>query len=258
MLNTTKIIFYFQPIYDCRRKCFTKVELLARFLPTYGIMVTDTEEVISQAEKDGSIADIDLASLEFACNTLPILKKYGIEMIHVNLSPTTCTSPLLIDQIHKIVTYTKIPPQNICIELTETNFSGKFTSLIGIAEALVQLQFKLALDDVGKGASGFDRILQLPISHFKLDKSMALQFETNIRISSLISGLIQFANSSNITVTAEGIETAQMAEKMASLGCHYLQGYYYSKPLSYEDFIRWLPLVSGSASTCDKTIFIGT
>lgn len=258
MLNTTKITFYFQPIYDCRRKCFTKAELLARFLPTYGTMVADTEKVISQAEKDGSITEIDLASLEFACNTLPILQKYGIEMIHVNLSPTTCTSPLLIEQIHKIVTRTEISPQNICIELTETNFSGKFTSLIDIAEALVQLHFKLALDDVGKGDSGFDRILQLPISHFKLDKSMALQFESNIRISSLISGLIQFANSSNITVTAEGVESAQIAEKMASLGCHFLQGYYYSKPLSYEDFIQWLPLVSDSVSTCKKTILIGT
>lgn len=258
MLNTTKITFYFQPIYDCRRKCFTKVELLARFLPTYGIMVADTEKVISQAEKNGSITEIDLASLEFACNTLPILQKYGIEMIHVNLSPTTCTSPLLIDQIYKIVTHTESSPKNICIELTETNFSGTFTSLIDIAEALVQLHFKLALDDVGKGDSGFDRILQLPISHFKLDKSMALQFESNIRIPSLISGLIQFANSSDITVTAEGVESAQIAEKMASLGCHFLQGYYYSKPLSYKDFIQWLPLVSDSASTCNKTILIGT
>lgn len=258
MLNTTKMTFCFQPIYDCQRKCFTKIELLARFLPKYGVGVTDTEDFISQAERDGSIAEIDLASLEFACSILPTLRKYNIEMIHVNLSPTTCASPLFVDQIHQIISHTKITPQNICIELTETNFSGKFTSLIDITEALVQLQFKLALDDVGKGDSGFDRILQLPISHLKLDKSLALQMESNERISSLISGLIQFADSSNITVTAEGVETAQIAQKLVSLGCHYLQGYYYSKPLSYEQLLQWLPLVSDSANIYDKTILIGT
>ena len=254
MLNTTKMIFYFQPIYDCRQQRFSKLELLARFFPKYDVVATDTEEFISKAEKDGSISKIDLASLEFACNIFPCLKKYGIEMIHVNLSPATCTSPLLVEQIHKIVTSAKISPQNICIELTETNFSGNFTSLIDIAETLVHLKFTLALDDVGKGESGFDRILHLPISHFKLDKSMALQMETNNRISSLIGSLIQFANSSGMTVTAEGVETKQIAEKLIALGCHYLQGYYYAKPLSFEKLLQWLPSVSISDSIFQNSI----
>lgn len=250
MIDTTKIMFYFQPIYDSGKDCFSKLELLTRF-PPQNNQAINTEDIIAQAEHDGSVIEIDLAALEFACTMLPSLKKLdmGIETIHVNISPVTCTFPRLFDSIRQILDHTGVTPSDICIELTETNFSGSLNFLIQVMEALRQLHFCLALDDVGKGESGFDRMLYLPFTHFKLDKSIAFQLHSNKRIPALISSLVHFAEQNGMTVTAEGVETAQTAAWLCSLGCHYLQGYYYAEPMPYDHLISWLastaPLSNG-------------
>lgn len=240
-MDTTNLTFYFQPIYDLRKNCFSKLELLTRFSPQNN-QATNTEEIIAQAEHDGNVIEIDLAALEFACTMLPALKQLdiGIETIHVNISPVTCSSPLLFDSIRQILDRTGITPSDICIELTETNFSGSLNFLVQVMETLRQLHFCLALDDVGKGESGFDRMLYLPFTHFKLDKSIALQLHSNERIPALISSLVHFADQNGMTVTAEGVETAQTAAQLYRLGCHYLQGYYYAKPMPYDHLISWL------------------
>lgn len=239
MPDTTKINFYLQPIYNSKKHCFSDLEVLARF-PMESGLETDVENSIAQAEQDGSIAGIDLAALKFACDKFPELKKYGIESIHVNLSPVTCAVPSLGRQIKQILDQTDTDPQNICIELTESNFSGNLAALLAVADMLIQFRFQLALDDVGKGESDFERIIHLPISHMKLDKSMAFHLDFNERIPRLISSLVQFTDASGMTITAEGVENAEVAEKLIALGCHYLQGYYFSKPLSYEQLLSWL------------------
>ena len=96
---------------------------------------------------------------------------------------------------------------------------------------------ELSLDDYGSGYSNMNYLLTLPFKMVKIDKNIVWSAYGNLRTQTALSATIKMIHELGMTVLAEGVETQEQCEWLSQLGCDYLQGYYFSKPLKKEDFL---------------------
>src|SRR5690625_4213206 len=103
-------------------------------------------------------------------------------------------------------------------------------------QALKPLGIRFAIDDFGTGYSSFTYLAQLPVNRLKIDKSFISQICTNSETMKIVTGLVDLAHRLHLDVVAEGVETAEQLDLLRRIGCDLMQGYYYSLPLSAEEF----------------------
>jgi EAL domain-containing protein (putative c-di-GMP-specific phosphodiesterase class I) len=127
----------------------------------------------------------------------------------------------------------QVPAGRIRLELTEQSMAD-YTMLREQVTALRDLGYQFSLDDYGSGASNLTRVRQYPFQNIKLDMEVVWNYcqEPDPLLPALVSAFKQMG----YTVTAEGIETEEMGRAMVEIGCDYLQGFYYSRPLPIADF----------------------
>ena len=128
-----------------------------------------------------------------------------------------------------------IPLNMIELEITESASVFKGISLASITREMKQKGFNISLDDFGTGYSSLSMLQDLTIDVLKIDKS----FINKIGTSNIVKYIINMAKDFNIKTVAEGVETKEQVETLKNMGCDIVQGYYYSKPLSLEEFINF-------------------
>ena len=129
-----------------------------------------------------------------------------------------------------------IPLNMIELEITESASIFKGISLASITREMKQKGFNISLDDFGTGYSSLSMLQDLTIDVLKIDKS----FIDKIGTSNIVKYIINMAKDFNIKTVAEGVETKEQVETLKNMGCDIAQGYYYSKPLSLEEFIKYI------------------
>ena len=242
-LNENRLEVYFQPIYNSVKKKFTSAEALIRMKDNDGDFVSP-DIFIPIAEKSSLIIDIGDFVLEEVCRVISeeTLNDYGLEYIEVNLSMVECLQSNLASKIISILNKHNVLPWQINLEITETS-SSEFTDIVDAnIQTLFEKNISFSLDDFGTGYSSLSRILSLPLKLIKIDKTLVqVPFSSSEKKSMiLLENFIKTAISTGADIVAEGVETKEMAKHIIKLGCKYIQGYYFSKPISRSDFVKFI------------------
>lgn len=244
--NSFKV--YYQPIYSVKEKRFKSAEALIRLNDVkYGFISPGL--FIPAAERSGAIHQIGEFVLKDVCRFMSSdkYKSLGMEQVEINLSLAQCIEGNFVDRVRNIVETFGIRPEKINLELTET------ASILDtdIAEknitALRKLGFSFALDDYGTGYSSIKRIAFLPLDIVKLDKSIADDID-NPQMLAVTTNTIRMLNNLNKKIVVEGVEDKETADKFIELGCDYIQGYYYARPMPEEELVNFIKAYERSSN----------
>ncbi len=231
---------HYQPIYSIKEKRFTSAEALVRLIDEkYGFVSPGI--FIPEAEKNGSIHRIGEFVLEEVCKFIASdeFKQLGVEYIEVNLSAAQCMRNNLAQMVTSVLKKYNVAPNQINLEITETAATYSQKVMNENLEALHKEGIPLSLDDFGTGYSNIRRIASMPFSIIKIDRSMT-DIEDNKRLKMVVETTIKMIKAMNMQIVVEGIETENLANIFAELDCEYIQGYFYSKPLPKDEFIKFL------------------
>lgn len=231
--NTAEI--FLQPLVDAQTHRLVGAEVLCRIRDAEGNLIMP-DQFIPFSERSGNILWLGEQVLDKACQFLEDhdLKALGLEWINVNLSPIQCLRKDLSDRFARILQRHQVRADLIHLELTEQSMMD-MALLQSQVSALEELGFRFVLDDYGTGYSNLARVKQYPFVTIKLD--MELVWEYCRERDEMLPTMVQIFKQMHYRITAEGVETAEMAQAMRDIGCDYLQGYYFSKPLPIEEFL---------------------
>lgn len=242
-IEENRLEVYFQPIYNVHTKKYNSAEALLRMRDFNGNFISP-DIFIPIAERSSLIIDIGDFVLDTVCRMIDEehIGDYGIEYIEVNLSMIECIQQNLVARIKsKLNTYRIFPPQ-INMEVTETAATAADSTFEANMATLSRYGIRFSLDDFGTGFSSLMRILSLPLSIIKLDKTVVQPPFSgkggSWKSEQLLKSLINTAKATDAKILAEGVETKEMAQGVIAAGCDYIQGYYFSKPVLKNEFIN--------------------
>lgn len=244
---------YYQPIYGVRAKKFVSAEALVRWIhPEKGII--SPGKFIPIFERNGFIAELDLYVLEQVCKYQEKRRKSGLEPfpISVNISRMSLYNPNLFDVISRLADKYGVEPKYFRIEITETAYNDNPAQLLETVNRLREKCFPVLMDDFGSGYSSLNTLKDIPIDLLKLDMKFMQNFESNDRVGTIVTSVARMAKWLNVPLLAEGVETREQYEFLRSIGCAYIQGYYFAKPMPSAQFTDLIQL--NGADPDDKTL----
>ena len=227
---------FMQPVVDSKTGELVGAEALARIRDEDGKLISPVK-FIPLAEKSGHINAVGEQVFEKVCRFVNSngFSRVKMEFVNVNLSPIQCMRADLSERFVEILRQNKALPERIHFEITEQSM-GDSAMILKQVNNLKSCGFQFALDDYGSGYSNLTRLKNYPFKNVKLDMEIVGNYCKNR--DALVKHLIIILKEMGYTVTAEGIETKEMAETMTAIGCDYLQGYYYSKPIPIDEFVK--------------------
>lgn len=194
-------------------------------------------DFIPVLEKNDLIYRADLSIFESVCKFLRSCLDNGVKPvpISVNMSRYDIYRKDYVDEIEKLRSQYDIPVKYIHVEVTETSAIGGMELVSGVLKKLHEYGYVVEMDDFGSGYSSLNILKDLEVDVIKLDMRF-LSGEIGGRGGTIISSIVQMAKWLGTPVIAEGVETVEQADFMKSIGCKYVQGYLYSKPVPVEEF----------------------
>jgi len=234
---------FYQPIYSLSSGEIQGFEALARWEhETRGFISPD--KFIPLAEEIGLIETLGEQILRKACEQGLILQQdfpaAAPFTFSVNLSCKQFAQPELVKKIKSILEETKFAPANLKIEITESLFIEHREKAIEILNQLRDIGVEINVDDFGTGYSNLSHLMQLPISTLKIDRSLINPLELAGRNLVIVQTILTLARSLGMTVIAEGVETEAQLEHLKTLNCGSVQGYFFAKPMCFEDTKKFL------------------
>lgn len=239
-LTNHRFEVYYQPIYSVTEKRFTSAEALLRLkTEKYGFI--SPEIFIPAAERSGAIHRIGRYVLIEVCKFISEERwaDLGLKYIDVNLSAVQCLEKNLAREISEILYEHNVKPEQINLEITETAASFGQSEMITNIENLSARGFSFSLDDYGTGYSNISRAFNMPLSVIKLDKSIT-KIEKNTKLYSIGENTVRMIKDMNMQIVVEGIEDEATLQLFQDMGCDFIQGFYFSKPLPKEEFVEFI------------------
>ncbi len=236
-ISNKEFVAYFQPKYDVKTEKIVGAESLVRWINSDGSMVMPGD-FIPLYERDGLIVRLDEYIFRHVCEFQRELMEKGQELlpISVNLSRASIHHIGVVDRYVEIVKETGIPFSCVSIELTETATLNN-VKIRDFTERLVNAGFALHMDDFGSGYSSLITLSELPFNTLKIDKSL-VDCIGQQKGRMVVQQVIILAHGLGMNVIAEGVETAEQVELLREMECDDIQGFYYSRPLPREEFIK--------------------
>lgn len=231
---------YYQPKHLSIGGAPVGAEALVRWNhPEYGFM--NPGEFIPLFERIGFIRDLDDYVWTQVCQDINRWKAKGLPLVPVsiNLSRRDFENPNLADRIMELIQENGIEPELIHIELTESAFSDDPKRISDCLETLHRQRIVIELDDFGAGYSSLTTLNSLDLDILKIDMSIIRQDDPGAQRNAL-EFCVELAKMMNLKTVAEGIETEQQLVRVRSLGCDYIQGYFYSRPIPEAEFEEYL------------------
>ena len=230
---------FIQPKWDIANDCIYGGEALVRWIKEDGSMVFP-DQFIPVFERNGFIEKLDLYMLEEVCKKLRALidDDRMIFPISVNQSRILIHNPDYINQVAKIMKRYRIPNGFIELEVTETVFFDERNLMINTMNRLKDMELCISMDDFGSGYSSLNMLKDIPFDVIKIDREFFSEVITSDASILILRKIIEMAQGLGIRVLCEGVETAEQVEILRGLGCSYVQGYFYSKPVKSEEFIE--------------------
>ncbi|NMO51334.1 EAL domain-containing protein [Actinoplanes sp. TBRC 11911] len=241
---------HYQPIVRLSDGQTTAVEALARWTsPVAGPVHPDV--FVTVAERSGLVGAIDDFVLDQACADAGALAAgYGRPIdVHVNVSAARLGQDGLFEGISAALTRHGVPASRLVVEITETRRIPDLTGAAEVAGRLRSLGVRVALDDFGSGFNALVQLHSLPVDIVKLDAKLTDVDVAPERAAALCRSVLAICEDLNITVVAEGIETATRAAAMAEVGCPLGQGYLFGQPGPLPPFVPPQPTDLDSVHT---------
>lgn len=242
-IDQGRLEVYYQPIYNIHTGKYTSAEALLRMRDENGKFISP-EIFIPIAERSSLILNIGDFVIDSVCRMIAEnhISKYGIEFIEVNLSMVECVQENLYERINNCLRKYKIFPTQLNLEITETAAQSPNETADANMRKLNDHGIHFSLDDFGTGYSSLMRIITMPFSIIKLDKSVVqpafMDVPDRDRAYKLLKSLVTTSKATDAKLLAEGVETLEMARGIKDLGCDYIQGYYFSKPVPEYQFME--------------------
>lgn len=236
-LANGEFCIYFQSVYGIKAKKFVSAEALVRWKhPKKGLIPPG--KFIPVFERNGFIAELDLYILEQVCKYQQKRNQLGLPQfpISVNISRMSLYNPNLFDIISGLTDRYGVDPHAFRIEITETAYNDNPAQLLETVEKLREKCYPILMDDFGSGYSSLNTLKDIPIDLLKLDMKFMQGFENNSRVGTIVTSIARMSKWLNVPMLAEGVETKEQYDFLESIGCAYIQGYYFSKPICEEEF----------------------
>jgi diguanylate cyclase (GGDEF)-like protein len=222
----------YQPQVNAKNKQIVSVEALCSWnSPVLGQV--EPMEFIPIAEQCGIVYGLGMFVIKTACRDILALSPNGEGALglSINVSPLQLIETDFYNDVIRAIESTGIDFSRIIFELTESAAIDRISDIAPLLHQLRLLGFGLSLDDFGTGFSSLSYLNDLPFSEIKIDRSFVAKFLSNYQSDSLIRSIIAIGDSFDMTVVAEGIETQEQSNKLASYHCDLLQGYFFDRPL---------------------------
>ncbi|MFC3031588.1 putative bifunctional diguanylate cyclase/phosphodiesterase [Pseudoalteromonas fenneropenaei] len=231
---------HYQPIVDCYSGKITKFEALARWHDAeFGVIPPG--QFIPLAEEFGFIHLIGQFVLERSCRDLAEIHRAGFTQVSISINRSVNefkVSNNQVEQVANAIAQAGIAPNSITLEVTESIATNSYTW--HILEKLRALGVQIALDDFCTGYSSLSNLIENQVDFLKIDKSFVDSLLADQAKQVMISGLIQIASQLGIAVIAEGVETDMQLQLLQRFGCHFVQGFYFSKAQRLDKCIAML------------------
>lgn len=240
VIEQEELSIYYQPQIDVENRKIIGLEALIRWNhPNLGIVSPD--EFIPVAEETGLIVQIGEWMLKEVCLQYQRWKEKGCapSKISVNLSVRQIQDKNLVDTIRRIVRETKIAPDCLELEITESMSMVNMESILNILESIKSLNVRLSIDDFGTGHSSLSYLARLPVDTLKIDKSFVQNLSDSENVS-IVRAIIDMAHALNLQVIAEGVETEEAFQFLQKHGCDMVQGFLFATPLRLEEVEKML------------------
>jgi PAS domain S-box-containing protein/diguanylate cyclase (GGDEF)-like protein len=239
----SQFLLHFQPIVSLSARTIVASEALIRWLRDDGTLVSPGE-FIPLAEETGLIIPMGQWVLEEACRaTRRWDDQLGSRLapgIHINISIDQFRQPDFAEIVMRTLRDHDIAPERITLEVTETMAMVDVEQALRQLKALRDIGVRLAIDDFGAGYSNLGLLNRLPVQTLKIDRSFASGMEVDPGMVAITRSLVAIGRDLGMNVTAEGIETADQADRLATLGCNRGQGYFFARPMPEDDFLTLL------------------
>lgn len=236
-LEQGQFIVYLQPQYNYAERALHGAEALVRWAhPERGLIPPD--QFIPVFERNGFISRVDEYVWEEVCRLQRKWLDAGERTvpISVNISRRDSYNPHLCEIIENLVQKYDIPHRLLRLEITESAYMENAEQLIGTVEKLRKAGFAVEMDDFGSGYSSLNTLKEVPVDMLKLDMRFLEDSAGETRGGSILTSVIRMSHWIKLPVIAEGVETKEQAEYLKSIGCLYMQGYYFAKPMPVKDF----------------------
>lgn len=238
-LSRGEFLLHYQPKVDLNSGIITGCEALIRWNhPSRGMIPPDT--FIPIAEETGLILPIGNWVIQTVCDQIATWQKQGIEVVAVaaNISAKQFNNNDLIAIVEHALNSTKLDPALLELELTESMIMQNPHTTVSILHELKELGINLSLDDFGTGYSSLDYLRRFPVDCLKIDRSFIDDLTGDKNADAVATSIIAIAHSLGLKTVAEGVETQEQLEFLQQCKCDIIQGYYFSKPVTAEDFIQ--------------------
>lgn len=246
-IENDAVVMFLQPLVDAKTGAVVGAEALARLEGPDGGFIPPSE-FIPLAEANGTISKLGEQIFAKACAflSMPAVRKSSVEWINVNLSPLQCRDRTMPRRFIRIKDQFRLPSSALHLELTEEAMI-QADRLQESVRIMREDGFQFALDDYGSGYSNAGRLLSIPFRTIKLDRSIVVaHFEKG---GTYLEDIIHSLHNQGYEITAEGVEDKRMADELIRLGVDYLQGFFYARPMSEDDFLAYIrPKGKGAVS----------
>lgn len=234
-INNENVVPHLQPIVDGSSGDIVGFEVLARWTDA-SLGVVSPQEFISVAEQSGLIGKLGEQLLMVACRRASLWP--GNLKLSVNLAASDLSSPSMAMRILAILGATGFPSRRLQIEVTETMQMHPSAASESCIAELRRAGVTVVIDDFGTGYCSFERLAGNQFDGLKIDKSFVQGMEKHADMAAIVMASVQIGKQLGLTVTAEGVETADQWATLMRMGCDMAQGYYFGKPMGLSEAHR--------------------
>ncbi|TVT58755.1 MAG: EAL domain-containing protein [Azoarcus sp. PHD] len=239
-IERNELVLHYQPQIEARSGQVNGCEALVRWNhPDLGLV--PPLQFIPVAEDSGLIGPLGEWVLREACRQQAQWQNSSMSELRmaINISALQFLKPDFVDTVKRALADTGANPQQIELEITESALMQPGAALTGRLLQLRDMGLTLALDDFGTGYSCLAYLKRLPIRRLKIDHSFVRDLPGDQEDAAVTSATLSLARDLGLEVVAEGVETVEQRDYLLARGCHSLQGFMYSRPLTIADFEAW-------------------
>lgn len=238
-LANRNFVIYLQPKYDAATETVVGAEALVRWIhPRQGLI--SPADFIPIFEGNGFIFQLDQYIWEEVCRLLRRWLDEGKRPvpISVNVSRVDFYTPQLVNIFNALVKKYGLPPHLLELELTESAYTDDPQQIIAVTKELQESGFKILMDDFGSGYSSLNMLKDLPVDVLKIDLKFLDQQGTTGRGGNILNSIVRMAKWMRMPVIVEGVETREQVNFLRTIGCEFIQGYFFAQPMPIADYER--------------------
>lgn len=236
-IQNKEFTLYLQPKYDIEKGTIIGAEALVRWISQENGFISPGD-FIPVFENNGFVYEVDKFIWEESCRYLRKWLDEGREVhpISVNVSRIDLYDPKLVKHLVDLREKYQLPSQYLELEITESAYTEDPEQIITITRQLREAGFVILMDDFGTGYSSLNMLKDIQIDVLKLDMGFLKSSDYSAKGGNILTAILKMAESLKMQTIAEGVETKEQVEFLKSIGCKYVQGFYYSKPLPVGEF----------------------